>query len=59
MEIMLVMYWMTAAAACAIVASIKGRSVLGWFLLGVLLGVIAMLIVLSLSSLIVDQNAPT
>ena len=59
MEIMLVMYWMTAAAACAIVASIKGRSVLGWFLLGVMLGVIAMLIVLSLSSLIVDQNAPT
>ena len=59
MEIMLVMYWMTAAVACAIVASIKGRSVLGWFLLGVLLGVIALLIVLSLSSLIVDPNAPT
>ena len=59
MEIMLVMYWMTAAVACAIVASIKGRSVLGWFLLGVLLGVIALLIVLSLSSLIIDPNAPT
>ena len=59
MEVAFSMFWMSSAVACAIVASIKGRSVLGWFLLGVLLGVIALLIVLSLSSLIVDQNAPT
>lgn len=59
MEIALSMFWLSAAVACAIVASIKGRSVLGWFLLGVPLGVIALLIVLSLSSLIVDPNAPT
>lgn len=59
MEIAFAMLWMASAVACAIVASIKGRSVLGWFLLGVLLGVIALLIVLSLSSLVVDPNAST
>lgn len=59
MEIAFAMFWMASAVACAIVASIKGRSALGWFLLGVLLGVIALLVVLSLSSLIVDPNAPT
>lgn len=59
MEVALSLYWLSAAVACAIVASIKGRSVLGWFLLGVLLGVIALLIVLSVSSLVVDPNAPT
>ena len=59
MEIALSLFWACAAVACAIVASIKGRNVFGWFLLGALFSLIALLIVLSLPSIKTDPGAPT
>ena len=48
MEIFLI--WIVIAIACAIVASSKGRSGFGWFILGFFLSVIALIIVAVLPS---------
>lgn len=45
-----VIFWIGMAIACAVVASNKGRSGFGWFLLGMLFSFIALIIVLVLPS---------
>lgn len=52
-------FWIGMAVACAIVATNKGRSGFGWFLLGLLLSLIALIIVLVLPSLRADPDAPS
>lgn len=44
----IVTIWIGLAIACAIVASTKDRSVVGWFILGLLFSLIALIIVLVL-----------
>ena len=39
-----VVIWAVCAIACAILASNKGRGVVGWLLLGVILGPIALIL---------------
>ncbi len=51
--------WVCMAIACAIVATNKGRSGLGWFILGGLFSVLAFVIVLVLPSLKRDPDSPT
>jgi Double zinc ribbon len=46
-----VILWIVCAFGCAAIASGKGRSVIGWFFLGLLFSVIALLIILGLPSL--------
>jgi uncharacterized membrane protein YeiB len=48
MEILIL--WVACAIICAIVANLKGRSVVGWFFLGLLFGLLAVIIILCLSS---------
>lgn len=52
-------FWVGIAAACAIVASNKGRSGAGWFFIGLLFSVIAFIIILVLPSVKSDPGAPT
>lgn len=61
MEIILAssVVWVGMAIACAIVATNKGRSGFGWFLLGLLFSLIALIIVLVLPSLRADPDAPS
>lgn len=54
-----VIFWIGIAAACGIVASNKGRSGLGWFVIGLLFSVIAFIIVLVLPSVKTDPDATT
>lgn len=49
MEVVLI-FWIVCAVACALVASSKGRSSVGWFILGLLFSVFALVIVACLSS---------
>jgi hypothetical protein len=55
MEIAVV--WIGVAIACAIVASNKGRSGFGWFIMGLLFSLISLLIVLVLPK--VDEDTPS
>lgn len=48
MEILIVL-WLLFAGACAVIAANKGRSTLGWFVLGFLFGPFALLVVAVLS----------
>lgn len=54
-----VIFWIGIAVACGIVASTKGRSGAGWFFIGLLFSVIALIIILVLPSLKRDPDAPT
>lgn len=54
----LFIFWAGIAIACAIVASNKGRSGFGWFILGLLFSLIALLIVLVLPSITEDADTP-
>lgn len=51
--------WIGMAIACSIVASNKGRSGIGWFFIGLLFSLIALIIVLVLPSLRADKIAPS
>lgn len=55
MEILLI--WLVFAVATAAVAGSKGRSVIGWFLLGVLFSLIALIVVACLPSLTASSAA--
>lgn len=44
---------------CALIASSRGRSALGWFVLGCLFSIFALLLVALLPSLKTDPNQPT
>jgi hypothetical protein len=46
-----VFFWIICAVLCAIIASSKGRSGFGWFVLGGLFSVIALLLVIVLPSI--------
>lgn len=46
----IVMLWLACAVACALISRAKGRSVGGWFVLGLLFALIALMIVLLLPS---------
>lgn len=52
-------FWIGMAIACSIVASNKARSGFGWFILGLLFNVIALIIVLVLPSRVDSANSPT
>lgn len=54
----LLFFWIGIAIACAIVAGNKGRSGFGWFILGMLFSLIALLIVLVLPSVKEDPAQP-
>ena len=45
-----VIVWIVCSIACAVIAHAKQRSVVGWFLLGMLLGIIGIIIVAVLPS---------
>lgn len=49
MEIILI--WIICAVVCAIIASAKGRTGFGWFLLGLVFGIFALVLVACLPSL--------
>lgn len=49
MEILLI--WLLCAVAAAVIASAKGRSGFGWLLLGMLIGIFAVIIVACLPNL--------
>lgn len=55
----LFMFWVGVAIACAIVAGNKGRSGFGWFILGMLFSLMALLIVLVLPSIKDETDIPT
>lgn len=58
----IVFYWFACAVVCAIVASSKGRSGFGWFVLGALFSIFALLLVIVLPSQKDtgrDPNAPS
>lgn len=58
----LLAFWLIIAVATAIVASSKGRSSFGWFILGGLFSLIALLLVIVLPSQKAppaDPNAPS
>lgn len=57
MEILI--FWTGIAIACSIVATTKGRSGIGWFILGLLFSLLSLLIVIVLPSLKQDHAAPT
>jgi hypothetical protein len=42
--------WIICGAICAAIASAKGRSAIGWFFLGSLLGLLGVIIIVCLSS---------
>jgi hypothetical protein len=54
-----ILFWLGCAIVSAIIASSKGRSAFGWFLIGALFGIFALLLVVVLPSLKRDPNAPT
>lgn len=54
-----VMVWLAISMACAIVAGNKGRSSAGWFVLGLLFSILALLIVVVLPSLKPADAKPT
>ena len=43
--------WLAFAIGCAVVASSKNRSAIGWFLLGLLGGIISLIVVAVLPSI--------
>ena len=45
-----IMIWIIQAGCIAGVAELKGRSVSGWFILGILLGTLALLIIVIIPS---------
>lgn len=49
MEIILI--WLVCAVVCAIIGSSKGRTGFGWFLLGLVFGIFALILVACLPSL--------
>lgn len=54
--------WIAFAVVSAIVAGSKGRSAFGWFILGAIFGIFAMILVIVLPSqkvAPVDPNAPS
>lgn len=55
----LLFLWIVCAIVTAIIASSKGRSGFGWFILGFLLSLIALLLVIVLPSKKRDPNAPS
>lgn len=57
MEIIII--WCGMAIVCAIVAANKGRSVLGWLILGALFSVLALIVILVLPSAQQDPDAVT
>lgn len=42
---LLIVIWVVVAVLCAVIASNKGRSAVGWFLLGAIFGIFALLII--------------
>jgi len=51
--------WFGIAIVTGIAASARGRSGFGWFLLGLLFSLLALIVVLVLPSKKTDPNAPT
>jgi hypothetical protein len=56
---MVFIFWLGMAIITAIAAASRGRSGLGWFFLGSLFSVLALLAVLVMPSLKRDPNAPS
>lgn len=52
-----VFFWLGCAVCASIVASSKGRSGFGWFLLGLLFGVFALLVSIGMPSLRAPRTA--
>lgn len=52
------MLWLVVAVACAVIASSKGRSGFGWFILGFLFSLISLVVVAVLPSKKKDPDAP-
>lgn len=52
-------FWLVVAGACAIVAGAKGRATIGWFVLGAMFSVVALLVVAALPSLRAEADAPS
>lgn len=58
----IILFWFASAVVCAIIASSKGRSGFGWFILGALFSIFALLLVIVLPSqkdTPRDPNAPS
>lgn len=54
----LALFWLGIAIATALAASSRGRSAFGWFILGALFSLLALIAVLVLPSRKPDPNAP-
>jgi hypothetical protein len=59
MELGLFLFWFGIAVITGIAASARGRSGFGWFLLGLLFSLLALIAVLVLPSRIPGPNTPT
>lgn len=51
--------WLAFAVACAIIASSKGRSGFGWFIIGLPFGLLALIVVAVMPSLKGRKDAPS
>lgn len=49
--------WVAFAIICAIIASNKNRSAVGWFILGLIFGIFALIVIACLSRLDVPMGA--
>ena len=54
---MFIVFWLICAFIAAAIAESKGRSVIGWFFLGLLIGVFAIIIIAVQPSLIPNEPA--
>ncbi|MGR3494093.1 hypothetical protein [Citreimonas sp.] len=54
----LLVFWLICAVVTAIIASSKGRSGFGWFLIGAVIGVFGIILIACLPSLAEEKPAP-